>query len=571
MHVAKRLGGACAGMLVLAVGATGLRGQTLEGFSQSTVVSGLASPTALAFLPDGRLLVTEHDGTLLLADLLLEGGPITLAQIPTAFCAESDYETGLLGVAVHPDFASNGFIFLYRSVESVFGPCEYQDTGRVQQVVRVTMTDGTEGLPGPSVDLDSLVVLLTGIRADLPYHCGGGLRISPDGKLFVSTGETGLGDFEGEGPGESTNPYAQDLAALEGKLLRLNLDGSIPADNPFVGRGGGVREEIFALGFRNPWRFGIDPQSGLPWVGDVGEEDVEEIDLVLPGSNHGWPRCEGKLPAGCKEKGDAFPVFSYPHDGPTSLGSSVTGGAFAPGPFHYYGGHYAFGDFTGGGLHLAALNAKRTGFKGAPLLLTSEAAGPVDMAFGPDAALYYLSFFTGEVRRLAPPPSGGDQPLSGMSLLLKDGPAKLLKLLSKDAVVLGGGSDNPVFAGGTLRLLAFGGAEGGLPIFDDTYALPAAGWKLLGKAPDGVKGFSYRDPKLLSGPISSVVVQAGKLIKILGKQDGLGHDLTTEPSEVLVVLTLGTRTWCFRFGGETVFKPESSFSAKLADAPESCP
>src|SRR5262249_6240218 len=140
----------------------------------------------------------------------------------------SDSEMGLLGIAVDPNFGSNGFIYLYRTDDSM--GCN-DATNRFNQVVRVTMG------PGDTVSPGSLMVLLTGMRTDNGNHDGGVLRIGPDNKLYVGVGDTGNGDNQG-GPGSSTNPYAQDLSSLNGKVLRLNLDGTVPGDNPFVGQVG---------------------------------------------------------------------------------------------------------------------------------------------------------------------------------------------------------------------------------------------------------------------------------------------------------------------------------------------
>ena len=133
---------------------------------------------------------------------------------------------GLLGVAVDPNFTSNGFVYLYRTLNN--GNCA-SSAGRFNQVVRVTIG------PGDTVNPASLMVLVTGAQTDNGNHDGGCLRIGPDGKLYVGVGDTGLGDNQG-GPGSSTNPYSQDLTVLMGKVLRINLDGTIPSDNPFVGQ-----------------------------------------------------------------------------------------------------------------------------------------------------------------------------------------------------------------------------------------------------------------------------------------------------------------------------------------------
>ncbi len=371
-------------LTVLLAAGPAAAGTPVAGFTDTAVVAGLTAPTAVAFLPDGRMLVTQKAGALRLVE---NGVATTLLTIPV--CPGS--EMGLLGIAIDPDFAQNGFIYLYRTKPGPSGCGSF--TGRLNQVVRVTMAGG-------AIDPGSLVELLSDIRTDNGNHDGGALRIGPDAKLYVGVGDTGRGDNQG-GPGSSTNPYAQDLAALEGKVLRLELDGSVPDDNPFVGEPG-VREEIFAYGFRNPFRFGFDPLTGRLWVGDVGDLTIEEITIVGPGENHSWPYCEGHLPAGCQEPGDVAPIFTYPHSGPISLGTSITGGAFAGASFRGLEHDYFFGDFTGSALYHVEPNAARNGLAGAPTTFVSNAGGPVDIVFGPDGALYYVAFSSGEVRRVAP-------------------------------------------------------------------------------------------------------------------------------------------------------------------------
>ncbi len=350
-----------------------IAGTPATGFTDTPVVSGLSEPTALAFLPDGRMLVTQKGGEL----LVVAGGVATPAgTIPV--CTAS--EMGLLGVAVHPDFTSNGIIFLYRT--SSANGCG-SSTGRYNEVVRTVLANGVIG---------ALTPLLTGIRTDGGNHDGGVLRIGPDQKLYVGVGDTGAGD--GGAPGDSTNPYAQDLNSLNGKILRINLDGSIPADNPFHGQAG-RRGEIFAYGFRNPFRMGFDPISGGLWVGDVGQNTREEIDRVTAGGNGSWPYCEGTLPAMCTQPGDVVPVYDYDHNGGSA---SITGGAFAVGGAQL--GTYYFGDYVLNTIWRATPNAGRDAFTVAPSEVVTNAGGPVDIVFGPDGDLYYVAIADGEVRRV---------------------------------------------------------------------------------------------------------------------------------------------------------------------------
>jgi glucose/arabinose dehydrogenase len=366
-------------VVLLVLASSAQAGTPPSDFSESTVASGLTQPVAIAFLPDGRLLVTEKGGAL---KLVSGGSTTTLVTIPV--CTAS--EMGLLGVAVDPSFSgSSGFIYLYRSAPSATGCAS--STGRFNQVVRVTMTNGT-------VDIASLSVLLTGIVTDGGNHDGGTLRIGPDGKLWASVGDSGIGD--GGNPGESTNPYSQDLGSLNGKMLRLELSGAPAAGNPFIGTPG-ARGEIYAYGFRNPFRFGFDPATGKAWVGDVGQSTLEELDVVQPGGNYSWPYCEGTLPPGCMQAGDVPPVFEYPR----SFGTTVIGGAFAPASFGAFGGQYFFADNGVSKIFRAVPTAAHDDIA-APVDFLTGGQSPTDVIFGRDDAMYYVALGAGAVRKVTP-------------------------------------------------------------------------------------------------------------------------------------------------------------------------
>ena len=540
-------------LAALTVAAPAVAGNPISGFEETVFQGSLNLPTAIAFLPDGRMLITEKGGALKLSN----GSSVsTLITIPV--CDGS--EMGLLGVAVDPNFASNGFVYLYRTKDN--GNC-LSSTGRFNEVVRITIG------AGDTVNPSLLTVLVTGAQTDGGNHDGGCLRIGPDGKLYVGVGDTGIGDNQG-GPGSSTNPYSQDLNVLMGKVLRINLDGTIPADNPFFGQVG-KRGEIFAYGFRNPFRFSFDPLTGKLWLADVGDLTIEEIDIVTSGGNYGWPHCEGTLPNGCEDPGDIDPIFTYPHSGSSSLGGCIIGGGFAGGSFGGLDNQYFFGDCDSSNIYSAApTGAQRNGVS-TPALFLGSGDTPSDMVFGPDGALYYVAESGGQVRRVAPVASGGDQPVFGSKLTLKDNATnqekKSLTMQAKDGIVLGGTGDDPTSAGGTLEVVS----EVAGAAFDECYPLPAGNWTVIGNPADH-KGFKYKDSKRLAGPVKSAQVKADKLIKASGKGSALGFSIgATSPDPVTVILSTGARRYCATFGGETKFTASKSFSAKLADPPASCP
>jgi glucose/arabinose dehydrogenase len=527
------------------------------GFSDTQYVGGLTNPTAIAFLPSGDLLITQQNG-----DLKLFNGSSTSTLVTIPVC--NSIEMGLLGVALDPSFGTNGLIYLYRTKQGSSPPCG--GSGRVNEVVSVTMSGG-------SVSLGSLVVLLTGMRTDNGNHDGGVLRMGPvDSKLYVGVGDTGLGDNVG-GPGSSTNPYSQDLNELEGKVLRLNLDGTPPADNPFFGQVG-KRGEIFAYGFRNPFRMSFDTTTGSLWVGDVGDLTVEEIDIMTSGGNYSWPRCEGNLqgppgsPQPCVYGTDVAPIFTYPHSGGSSLGTCLIGGDFAGAAFGPLSGNYVFGDCTSSDVYLATVNGTRDGFTGTPSLASTAAGVPSDFVRGPDGAIYYVANGGGEVRRLSAALTGIDSPITGKTLNLKTASQNSVTAKSKDSAIdLGGGpgsSDDPTVGGGSVRIRSVSGG------FDDTYPLPmGSSWSTIGD-PSDAKGYRYKDPDQTNGPIKTVILRNGRLIKITGKGSGLNHTLTVNPDPVDVVLSTGTKRYCMSFGGTVRFTANMLFNAK--DAPTgTCP
>jgi glucose/arabinose dehydrogenase len=215
-------------------------------------------------------------------------------------------EEGLLGLAFHPSYATNGFFYV-----------NYTAANPDRTVIARYHVSSAE-----VADPASEVVLL---EYDQPFsnHNGGQLAFGPDGFLYIAVGDGGsAGDPNGNG---------QNRTTLLGSILRIDVDQengeikyAVPADNPFVGNTSGFREEIYAYGMRNPWRMSFDSETGALWVGDVGQGAKEEIDIVEKGGNYGWNLMEGSqcFQAGCDQTGLKLPVWEYGR----SDGFSITGG-----------------------------------------------------------------------------------------------------------------------------------------------------------------------------------------------------------------------------------------------------
>jgi glucose/arabinose dehydrogenase len=388
-----------------------------DGFAVTTVASGLGPVTDLAFLPDGRMVVTEKDGAL---RLVAPGGAATEAG---RFPVDTESEKGLLGVAVDPSFAQSGRLILYYSRSDAAGGSDL-DRNRV-----VAVTLGGDG----KVVAGSEVPLVTGLRGPA-NHDGGALAIGPDGKLYVGVGDTGCNNGRPpEPPSEPTNFFATCLTNGNGKILRVELDGSAAADNPLsavaqVTACGGTcgaapdalgapRLDVWAWGFRNPWRFAFDPVTGRLWVGDVGEASYEELTIVEPGRHHGWPWREGRHGwpvARCEvitpDAGPCVdPVYECRH-GSAAGGvdggcQSITGGAFLTGPRwpEALRDRYVFADNVLGTVFVVRLTADRLGVVAGSRQVLDAAAGgtPATLRAGPDGDLY-VGRLAGSIVRISP-------------------------------------------------------------------------------------------------------------------------------------------------------------------------
>ena len=308
----------------------------LNAFSQTIELEdfadGFSSPLALKNAGDERLFVVEQGGVIKIVDLNGTVNPTPFLDIQSIVNAGG--ERGLLGLAFHPEYQTNGRFFVH-----------YSNSSGDTQISEFSVSTSNPDIADPN----SEVMLLT-VSQPFSNHNGGTIAFGPqDGYLYI-----GLGD--GGGGGDTDN-NAQNPTLLIGKLLRIDIDTQsggnnygIPSDNPFIGDPN-TRDEIWATGLRNPFRFTMDPETNSIWIGDVGQnarEEVNRASLSQAGLNYGWRCYEGNAPyntSGCPDESElTFPVFDYSWNG----GGSVIGG-------YVYRGNlyedlqdvYVFGDIDG--------------------------------------------------------------------------------------------------------------------------------------------------------------------------------------------------------------------------------
>lgn len=327
-----------------------------SGFSRTQFVSGITSgrATTMAFAPDGRLFIAEQDGAL----RVVKSGVMLTTPFVTVNTSANG-ERGLLGVAFHPQFSTNHWVYLYYTSSS---------GGAHNRIVRYTASGDTAvGAETVLVDLPNL--------SSATNHNGGALHFGPDGKLYVAVGEN------------ATGSNAQSMTTPFGKMLRFNDDGTIPTDNPFYGSTSGINRSIWALGLRNPFTFGFQPGTGRMLINDVGEGTWEEINDGAAGANYGWPNREGT--GGAPTYVD--PIYVYGHSNNSSLvvGQAIVGSAFYnPTTVLYpaeYVGTYFFGDYVQGWVkRMDPANGN------AVYSFWNNTAAITDVQVGPDGALYVL-------------------------------------------------------------------------------------------------------------------------------------------------------------------------------------
>lgn len=341
-------------------------GATLPaGFTETRIATGLASPTAMAFAPDGRLFVAEQGGRL----RIIKNG-VLLTQPFVTVSATSSGERGLLGIAFDPDFNTNGWVYVYYT--------------RSTSPVHNRISRFTASATNPDVAAANSGVLIFQLPnlSSATNHNGGSIHFGPDGKLYVAVGDN------------ANSANAPSLNTVLGKFLRINKDGTIPSDNPFFAQTTGNNRAIWARGLRNPFNFAFQPGSGRIHINDVGQNSWEEVNLGVAGANYGWPSTEGPEPAGVA--GVTYPIHSYQNAGSNC---AIVGAAFynpsAPTFPAAFNGAYFFGDFCGGFMRTLSPPSYTTS---SPFATGIDSL--VDIQIGPDGALYYLARGDGSVYRV---------------------------------------------------------------------------------------------------------------------------------------------------------------------------
>ena len=302
------------------------------GISDAFPNLGFSRPLDLQSPADGsdRIFVAEQEGVIKVFENTTSVAE-TSNFLDISNNIASTGELGLLGFTFHPDYATNGFVYVM-----------YTPSESLSVLSRFTVLQSDEN----TIDAASETVLLE-IPQPFTNHNGGQLAFGTDGYLYIASGDGGgAGDPEGN---------AQNLENLLGKILRIDVDReedglqyAIPADNPFVGSDT-YRPELFAYGLRNPWRFSIDEPTNTIWAGDVGQGETEEINRIENGGNYGWNILEGTscyASTNCVEEGTIAPFYEYDHD---ANDRSVTGGYVYRGTvIPSLTGYYVYGDFISG-------------------------------------------------------------------------------------------------------------------------------------------------------------------------------------------------------------------------------
>lgn len=337
---------------------------TTVAMQNQVVAEGLEHPWGLALLPDGRWLVTERPGRL---RVVTAEGAIS-APVAGLPAVSAKGQGGLLDVILSPDFARDRMIY--------WSYAEPREGGNGTAVARGRLSDDLTRVESVQVIFRALPTY------DGDKHFGSSLAFAPDGKLFITLGDRS---------DKPMRPQAQDLGSHMGKTIRINADGSVPGDNPFVGREG-ARPEIWSLGHRNMQGIAVQPGTGAVWTIEHGTRGGDELNLETPGANYGWPG----VAYGIEYNGDAIPGTVTAKDG-TVQAVYYWDPVIAPGGMTFYSGAMFpgwQGNLLIGGLgskHLARLVLEDGRVVGEERLLTGLGERIRDVAVAADGAVWVVT------------------------------------------------------------------------------------------------------------------------------------------------------------------------------------
>jgi len=338
------------------------------GFAQTQLAKGLKNPIVFAFAPNGDIYIGEQSGII----LIYRNGAVLPTPMVTLPNVYGSGECGLLGLALDPNFATNGYLYASYTVATTSA------SGAAQQFAQLSRFTVVNNTINPSTEK----VYYRGNQLQNLHHSANDLHVGHDGKLWWSVGDN-----------VPSISNAQTLTNIYGKILRFNLDGTIPADNPFVHVPNAV-PAIWSYGLRNPFRFSFLP-DGRPVEEDTGSSYWEELNVLQPGGNFGWHFVEGN----CGSCGSINPAFAYGHlptDGAASAIAAYSGSVFP----QQYGNVVFFGDYNRRDIEAVRFDPTYS-TEISDTVFSSNAGTIADLQEGPDGSLYFVSIFEGTFSKIS--------------------------------------------------------------------------------------------------------------------------------------------------------------------------